>query len=45
VKWKSKHTFDGQLCEKYSYQKLLDSDIPFSVTIDNVEIPFYYDTA
>jgi len=44
VKWKSKQTFDRKLCQKYSYQKLLDSDIPFSITIDNVEMTFYYDT-
>jgi len=34
VSWKTE--FDGKLCQKYSYQKLLKFDNCFQVTVKNV---------
>jgi len=36
VRWKTKQSFDGKLCQKYSYQNYQNLIIGFQVTVKNV---------
>ena len=43
--WNTEQSFDGQLCQKYSYQKLLKLDTAFSSDkINIVQDVFFPDT-
>ena len=44
MRWELEEPFNGQLCQEYLCQKSSNPLILLKVTIDNVGVPFYWDT-